>query len=122
MDDEQESQASEQCLPSGFLFARFDVVLYIVAAAIVTSASIASNGVFYITWILCPFAVILAIAAVAARRGVRKFVRDHGPVEISFIFSLPASGPKKNVLFRDIGELVDEAVDRVLDGKAQDRP
>jgi hypothetical protein len=118
MSQEQESQAPQQSLPCGFLLARFDIVLFIIAQTILVSALIAGMGSPYGHWILCLFVVILAVAVVVARRGVRRFVREHGPVEITITFGPDAPGLKKNVMFRPVGELVDKAVDRVLDGKA----
>lgn len=70
--------------------------------------------------------LILATIIVLLRRGVRKFVREHGPIEIITTLSPSHEHPKKHILFREVGEIIDDTIDRVLDGKrpttTEDKP
>ncbi len=122
MNEQEQSETVAERLPEGFFLVRFDHVLYIISMTIVVSSMIASKSALYVLCILLPLVLVLGVVSVIARRGVRKFVREHGEVEITFRYSPASTGPKKNVLFREVGGLIDEGIDRVLDRRGQDNP
>ena len=117
MNESQEKMEESERLPDGFIYVSLDQLLSIIAVAIMLAGSFAAEGTKYLIWIVLPFAFVLMIAAVAARRGVRKFVKKHGKIELTLTFEPETNRPKKSVLFREVGELIDDAVDRILDGK-----
>jgi len=105
-------------LPNGFLFIRFDLLLNLLGSTIATVWMIAANPrQEYTAYILGPVILVLLVCSFVARRQVRRFVREHGEVEIRFVYSPHVKRPKKNILFREVGEMIDAGIDRVLDGK-----
>ena len=124
MDDTEhnDNETEQEHVPEAFLFVRFDQLLCIVGLTIVLCSVITNNAWQYAHWVLLSVVVIVAIASLIARRQMRKFVRKHGEVEIRFTFSYDASRPKKNILFREVSELIDTAIDRIADGREQVDP
>ena len=120
-EDMQKGNESEQArLPEGFLFVNLCQVLYITAISILISSAIALNGYRYVYFILLPFAFILIVASMVLSRGVRKCLRENGDVEITFTMSYEKPKTRKSIFLRDVGELIDSGIDRILDGKEKD--
>ena len=117
MNEGQEKIKENERIPDGFIHIRLDQLLWIVAFVTAIAAAIAEKGTQYHLWIVTPFIFILLIASVVARRGVRKYVKKYGKVELIFTFEWDNQKPKRSILFRNTGELIDEAIDRILDGK-----
>jgi len=115
--------AEEKTLPDGFLFVRFDQLLVILGSTIGAIWAILGQAhQEYTAYILGPLVILLLVFSYVARRQVRTFVREHGEVEITFTFSPDATRTKKNILFREVSEVIDDAIDRALDGKGQRQP
>ena len=98
----------------------FHQVLQIIAWTLAFSIAIGSSGPLYVAYILLPCMLVVLVAAIVARRGMRKYLRRHGEVEIRTTFSIQENRPRKNVLYREVAELIDDGIDRVLDGKRED--
>ena len=108
--------------PEGLLFVSFDQLLHIVALAIATSGIFARHGSEWVAYIHFAFVLTLVIVSLICRRRTRTFLKEHGPLEISITLSPGGIKTRKNIFYRDVGEIVDEVIDRVLDGKEQDNP
>jgi len=121
-EEENDVETGPTGFPEGFLCASFNEVLCIVLLTIGFCSAVASSGPAYILYVLTPFVIILGIVAVVSRRRVRKFLRQYGNVRVTLMFSPDTGRPTKSILSRDVGELLDQAVDRILDGKDKDNP
>lgn len=116
MEDERDNATNDASLPDGFLTIRLDQLLVILAMTIVLTWQVASTTQ-YALYILGPLVVIFVVSSFVARRGVRRFVREHGTVSITTTFSPDTTGPKKSILFREMACIIDDAIDRVVDGE-----
>jgi len=120
MGEAERDVTQEKRLPEGFLLVRFDQLLALLVGTIgVVWSIVGQPHQEYTTYILGPLVLVLAVSSFVARRRVRKFVKEHGEIEIRITFSPEVTRPRKNILFREVAGLIDEAVDRALDGKGQ---
>ena len=123
MSKEEQDAMEDKVLPSGFLAVRFDQLLVILALTIGLVWQIAADRYnSYAPYILCPLMLVLVVFSFVARRSVRRFLKEHGEVSITRTFSPNAAGPRKNVLFREVPDLIDKGIDRLLDGKEKGNP
>ena len=117
-DQKADPAAEGEEAPSGLMHFRLDGVLAGSAVALLVASSVVRESEWGF-WIVVAFAVVLGIASFVARRQLRKYVRTHGEVELRITYSVDESRSKKCVLHRDVSELIDDAIDRALDGKKQ---
>lgn len=125
MDNAKEESDEKKALPEGFMLIPFHQVLNMMTLtiALVWLATFSgSSEKYYTMFIIVPFVILLAIMTFVVRRRMRKFIRDNGDVEIITTFAHDRNRTRKNILNREVSELIDDGIDRLLDGKEEKKP
>ena len=124
MADEEQSEMLDETanVPKEFFCVNIHGFLSVVSLTMLWCIFIARAGQAYINYILWPFTILVCIIDVIYRRRLRAYVRKHGEVRIITTFSPEKDRPVRSVWFREVGEIVDQAIDRVLDGKEKNDP
>lgn len=115
MGSHNEKSESEKVLPEGFIFVNFNTLLYAIAMSVICGFTVAGAGTLG-GILLLVFTLVLGLAGIVSRRKSRMFLKENGELEITFTFSPePDKNVKKQVIFRNVGEIMDDCIDKVLD-------
>ncbi len=116
MNTKHDPSTSELDLPSGFLTIRLDQLLLMLAMTIALAWQAARHPTSAL-YILAPLMVVFMVSALVARRGMRRFVREHGAFTIVTTYAPETDRGGKSVFLRETGQVIDDAIDNVMDGR-----
>ena len=120
-DPHVDEQWQDKHLPTGFEPWSPQMVLAFVVFGMIFGFSMGQAGALG-EYVFMGFILILVVAGIVNRRSMRRYLKQHGDVEVWTRFSLAKDQPKKRLLFRDVAEIIDDALERVLDGKKDETP
>jgi len=125
MDKAEQEPEEQKVLPEGFILIPFHQLLNIITVTILVVWGLTFSGSsdkYYTVFIIVPLVILFTIITYAIRRRMRKFIRDNGDIEIVTTFAYDRNRTKKNILSREVSELIDDGIDRLLDGKEEKKP